>query len=307
MVCYHPLEAFISRGKNSDTGKKIIIFNPLKAHDADPIKLPCGQCVGCRLERSRQWGVRCLHESQMHKDNCFITLTFSPDELEKRKNPHTVDVRDWQLFMKRLKKYYKGKKIRFYHCGEYGETNGRPHYHACLFGHDFEDKELWRVNNGVRLYTSEILNKIWGKGYCVIGDVTFESACYVARYIMKKVNGDMQEDHYTDYDEDTGEILVERKPEYTTMSRRPGIGKDWYDKYKDDVYPHDNVVVNGVLCKPPRYYDGLLESDRPYEFDDIKFNRLTNAEKHEDNNTPERLIVREEVQEARLKQLPRDI
>lgn len=237
----------------------------------------------------------------MHRENCFITLTFSPEALADRKNPMSVDVRDFQLFMKKLRKKY-GSGIRFYHCGEYGEKNGRPHYHACLFGFDFPDKKLWKISNGCRLYISDSLQALWPYGFSTIGDVTFESAAYVARYIMKKINGDRADDHY--YDRVTGQII---NPEYTTMSRRPGIGRGWYEKYSSDVYPHDYVVVNGVKCRPPKYYDGVLKTDRPYEFEEIKNDRLTRAEKHADNNTTDRLLVRESIANARLKMLKRSI
>lgn len=320
MTCFHPLNAYQSRNRDRDTGKRSIIFNRMKVIDHDAIKLPCGQCVGCRLERSRQWAARCMHEAQMHDQNCFITLTFSPAALAKRSNPMSVDVRDFQLFMKRLRKKYMPKcpypnneyfeveraewleenSIRFYHCGEYGEKNGRPHYHACIFGFDFADKTLWKVSNGNRLYTSPSLQELWPYGFSTLGEVTFESAAYVARYILKKVNGQMADDRY--YDRDTGEII---KPEYTTMSRRPGIGRGWYEKYKSDVYPHDEVILNGVRCKPPKYYDGLYYLTNPHDFDEIKSVRLTKAELHVDNNTKSRLAVREEVQNARLKLLVR--
>lgn len=300
MPCFHPLDAFQSRIRNSD-GKRSIVFNRNQARDHEPIKLPCGQCVGCRLERSRQWAVRCVHEAQMHEENCFITLTFSPEALAARSNPMSVDVRDFQLFMKRLRKKY-GEGIRYYHCGEYGEKNGRPHYHACLFGFDFPDKTLWKISNGHRLYVSESLQDLWPYGFSTIGDVTFESAAYVARYIMKKINGDLAEQRY--FDRDTGEVI---NPEYTTMSRRPGIGRGWLEKYMSDVYPHDNVVINGVKCRPPKYYDGVLSTERPYEFDEIKEGRLTLGQKYAENNTTSRLRVREVVQKARLKQLSRNL
>lgn len=307
MPCFHPLDAFKpSPDQVAKTGDKRLIFNPSKARNHEPIKVPCGQCVGCRLERSRQWAIRCMHEASMYEDNCFITLTFSPEALEKRKNPKSVDVRDFQLFMKRLRKKF-GSGIRFYHCGEYGELNARPHYHACLFNFDFPDKELWKITeSGCRLYRSKMLEELWPFGFSTIGSVTFESAAYCARYIMKKINGEQALDHYNDIDYETGEILSERKPEYTTMSRRPGIGKKWLEKYMDDVYPHDYVVVNGVKCKPPKYYDGVLETERPYEFDEIKEKRLDDISKYAENNTVERLAVREKIQNARLKRLHRD-
>jgi hypothetical protein len=220
MPCYKPLEAWYSKDVNP-SGRRGIVFNPsLALQRDDPINISCGQCIGCRLERSRQWAIRCMHEASLHEENSFITLTFSPEHLVARDNPWSLDVRDWQLFMKRLRKR-TGKKIRFYHCGEYGELHKRPHYHACLFGYDFPDKRLWRVVNGQRLYTSYFLQELWPYGFSTIGTVTFESAAYVARYIMKKVSGKNADDYYQWFDDETGEIF-DRHPEYTTMSRRPG-------------------------------------------------------------------------------------
>lgn len=314
MPCYHPLDAFRSRLIDPSTGKRVITFNSRDRGLSDPIKLPCGQCVGCRLERSRQWAMRCVHEAQMFQNNCFITLTFSPEALSKRDNPMSVNVRDFQLFMKRLRKKYHGLEpvpneegeltwpIRFYHCGEYGEKYGRPHYHACLFNFDFPDKKLWKTTNDNRLYISESLSELWPYGFSTIGDVTFESAAYVARYIMKKINGSMADEKY--YDRQTGQII---EPEYTTMSRRPGIGSTWMKKYGSDVYPHDHVVVRGTVCKPPKYYDSILEKTRPYEFDEIKNRRLTDVKKHADNNKPERLRIREHLTKTRLKLLERNL
>lgn len=90
------------------------------------------------------------------------------------------------------------------------------------------------------------------------------------------------------------------------MSRRPGIAKNFFDKYLDDVYPHDFVVLNNKKLRPPRYYDYLLKTERPYTFDDVKYNREENAKKHLDNNTPERLNTRYHVLTQSLKLLPRN-
>lgn len=317
MPCFHPLSAYKTIIPMKKNGAHSIYFRPPGgfASNIEPCTLPCGQCIGCRLERSRQWAIRCMHEAQMHQNNCFITLTFSPEALDKRRHAWSLDVRDFQKFMKRLRKKY-GKNIRFYHCGEYGEKNGRPHYHACIFGFDFPDKELWKITEtGHRLYTSASLEKLWPHGFSTIGDVTFESAAYVARYIMKKINGDMAKSHYAYdlYDEQTGELIIEEtlKPEYTTMSRRPGIGGQWFKNFIDDVYPHDFVVVNGKKMKPPKFYDNQLKLSRPYEFDEIKSIRKENMLKKQkealddpDSNT---LQDKEAVQLARLKMLPRNL
>lgn len=208
--------------------------------------------------------------------------------------------------MKRLRFHFGDKKIRFFHCGEYGEKYGRPHYHAILFGIDFDDKQLHTIINGNRLYTSPTLEKLWPYGYSSIGNVTFESAAYVARYIMKKVTGDQADEHYSVINEETGEILY-KQPEYTTMSRRPGIAAGWFEQYADDVYPKDFVTVRGKKMRPPKFYDRLMEKTRPYEIEDIKAARVEKAREHSLNNTPERLHVREQVQKLKLKQLPRKL
>jgi len=311
MACYHPLTAWYSKHVN-DSGKRSLVFDVKNAIDDESIEVSCGQCIGCRLERSRQWAIRCVHEASLHEDNCFITLTFNDDELKKRENMWSLDVRDYQLFMKRLRKRF-GNNIRFFHCGEYGNAEntpdgvsvGRPHYHACLFNFDFPDKKLWKMVNGHRLYTSESLAELWPYGFVTIGDVTFESAAYVARYIMKKVNGDDAEQHYTVHNPNTGEIHYNLKPEYTTMSRRPGIAAKWVEKYHSDVYPSDFITINGKKMKPPKFYDRIMEQTRPFEFDDIKDKRCENMEKNQSENTPARLQVKEKLQSLRLDKLPR--
>lgn len=193
--------------------------------------------------------------------------------------------------MKRLRKKFSDIDVRFFHCGEYGEQNSRPHYHACLFNFDFSDKVLWKVVNGQHLYNSETLHQLWPFGYCVIGDVTFESAAYVARYITKKVHGDGAQDHYAG-----------RRPEYVTMSRRPGIGKAWFDQFKGDCYPHDFIVINGKKIGLPKYYDSLLEDS---ELEKIKLKRKYEAYEHWENNTLRRLKDREIVHEVKADLLKR--
>lgn len=317
MPCYYPLQAFRCFGRTTDSGKSLITFKKPSACRFEKLDLPCGSCIGCRLERSRQWAMRCVHEARLYDNNCFITLTFDDDHLYRRDNPFSLDVADFQLFMKRLRKRY-GEGIRFFHCGEYGEQYGRPHYHACIFNHDFQDKRLWKSVNGNRLYISDELKELWPFGFSTIGDVTFQSAAYVARYIMKKLHGK----HKTEFDnyiingmecnfidEISGEVLLTRRQEYVTMSRRPGIGKEWFDKNWRDVYVNgeDSVIMNGVKVRPPKYYDSQYEIVSPSDHEFVKHKRKRNALRHAGNNTLSRLRVRERVQKARLRMLPRDM
>ena len=153
---------------------------------------PCGQCIGCRIDRSRQWAARCVHEAQLHTDNCFLTLTYADEHLPKH---NSVSVKELQLFMRYLRRAIYPTKVRFFACGEYGDQFNRPHYHIALFGYDFPDKELFTKRRANNLYISETLNKIWGKGHCSIGELNYQSAAYIARYVVKKINGDRAFEH----------------------------------------------------------------------------------------------------------------
>lgn len=294
MPCYHPISAWQLLNVKTVNGKPSISFkNPYGKPSSDRvgIQVPCGQCIGCRLDRSRQWAMRCVHEAYGHENNAFITLTYSPEHVPP---DGSLKKSHYQKFMKRLRKAVSPQKIRFFHCGEYGEKNQRPHYHACLFGYDFPDKILYTIRDECRLYRSPMLEKLWPMGFATVGDVTFESAAYVARYITKKITGDLAEDHYKG-----------REPEYTTMSRRPGIGKNWYETFKTDVYPCDNVVIRGKIMSPPRYYDKQLEAADPVMYEKIKLDRKAQALENAADNTARRLAVKETCKIAQFKQLKR--
>lgn len=310
MVCYHPLHAYrsISRKEN---GTVHIAFEWF--FGCEEIKLPCGRCVGCRLDRSRKWAIRCMHEARMHRDNCFITLTY--DDLKLPVRPEGIPPAnlslyypDFQKFMKRLRKH-AGVKLRFYMCGEYGTEFGRPHFHACIFGYDFIDRiPFKRSDSGSIIYRSPSLEKLWTFGFSSVGAFDFKSAAYVARYCMKKVNGELADQYYETIDPITGEVFW-KVPEFNRCSLKPGIGATWFDKYTSDVFPHDRVIVNGKECGVPRYYDNLYERsgfDGCYELNvNIKPRRLEKI--NLDDNTPDRLLVKEQVALANLSKLKRKI
>lgn len=300
MACYHPLQGYYSP-EITTSGKSRIVFDKNKGYADRPVNVPCGQCIGCRLERSRQWAIRCVHESQLHDENCFITLTYDDENLPRDGSLHH---RDWVLFFKRLRKKY-GPGIRYYMCGEYGETTARPHYHGCLFGLDFDDKLLFKETGDVKTYVSPTLTKLWGMGHATLGDVTFNSAAYVARYIMKKVTGQKAAEHYQTITEH-GEVF-DRKPEYTQMSRRPGIAAGWLDKFQTDAYPSDFIVLNGTKMKPPKFYDRKYEVENPATLEKIKGRRARRGRKQAPDNTPDRLAVKEKCANARLNQYKRDL
>lgn len=290
MACFHPLKGYRSK-ELTRNGKRKLTFNPKEAFIDLQIEVPCGQCIGCRLDRSRQWAVRCMHEASLYERNCFITLTY-----EDKYIPENSSLRftDFQLFFKRLRKKF-GEGIRYYHCGEYGERFSRPHYHCIIFNFDFPDKRLFSTNSrGDRYYRSTALEELWPYGISMVGNVTFESAAYVARYCLKKVNGKMREDHYQG-----------RDSEYVTMSRRPGIGKMWYEKYKKNTYSTDSIVLNGKELKVPKYYDSLYEIEYPSDYRRIQYLREKEREKNPEKYSMRRLAVKEKIQQLRAKKLAR--
>lgn len=250
------------------------------------LELPCGQCIGCRLAKAKAWAVRLVHEAQMHEKNSFITLTYDEEHLPKDRS---LNVKHWQDFAKRLR--HEIGPFRFYHCGEYGDQTWRPHYHAILFGLDFrEDRKLYKAGKGYRLYTSAVLEKKWGAGFCTVADFSIETAAYVARYTVKKITGEDAEEWYMRVSPE-GECW-QVKPEYATMSRRPGIGSAWLEKFESDVYPGDTVIHNGKRFRPPRFYDERIDSHL-LEF--LKRKRRKAASGRQADLEYERLRVREDI------------
>lgn len=267
MACYHPLRAVLVSGPE---GKRL----EFKANPAGKtISLPCGRCIGCRLERARQWAVRIMHEAKMHDENSFVTLTYDEENLPKNKS---LVVEDCQKFLKRLRARIAPRRFRFFLCGEYGEKLERPHYHAILFGLDFADKVPLKRAGEFTLYSSELLSSAWGLGLASVGAVSFDSAAYVANYATKKVTGPKAAEHYKG-----------RKPEFLTMSRGGrgsggGIGKSWIQEFKTDVYPSDEVIVRGHPARPPRYYDQVYSELHPENFEKLREKRELHASELEE-------------------------
>lgn len=314
MACFYPkqalrLNALTKAGKSvirfisDDSAKAYSLANPSGSQLLSG--LPCGQCTGCRLERSRQWAIRCMNEADLHAANSFITLTFDDDNLKVRDNPMSLDKSEFQRFMKRFRK--RVFNVRYYMCGEYGELFKRPHYHAIIFGYDFPDKVLHKVKDNMRYYTSSLLSELWPYGFNVVTDVTFDTCAYVARYIMKKHLGKDAWKNYIDYiDQDTGEIVGHRIPEYTTMSRRSGIGKAWLETYLQDVYPRDKIFMRGRgFSRPPKYYDSLFEIINPEEHSRIKQDRILQASLNP--KSVQQLIAEQVIKETQIKVLTRNL
>ncbi|AXH76384.1 MAG: replication initiator protein [Microviridae sp.] len=293
MPCFHPMEAWYAKTANP-TGKHSLVFPrkgaepPASADLSRPITVPCSKCIGCRLERSKKWAIRCEHERQLHEESCFITLTYAPEHLPAE---GSLNKRDFQLFLKRLRKYLGEKQIRYYMCGEYGEKRGRPHYHAIVFGVNFHDRSVVGKKNGITYYESATISRIWGMGQTQIGDANFETAAYCARYITKKLTGERAKEY------------GKKIPEYNNPSRRPGLGKKWIEKYMGDVYPHDQVTLKGKTLKPPKFYDSQYEIIEPKKMEEIKKRRKEFAEAN--RPTKQRLKQMKEIMKSKFIKLKR--
>lgn len=310
-MCYHPLKAFVVH-VDSDNKKKLKITSYQVDHveqrlgETDStiicttqketlseknrridefIEIPCGKCWQCRLAYSRNWANRLMMELEDHDEAWFLTLTYDNDhvprsyyadpETGEAKESLTLDKRDWVLFMKRLRKEYDAKKIRFFASGEYGSSTARPHYHAIVYDLHFDENELkfFKKSDGFKLWRSERLDKVWSKGFAVVAEVSWDSCAYVARYVMKKVNGDMA----AFYDK------FGLEPEFCLMSRKPGIAREYFERNRDRIYEYDKVNLStpkkGISMKPPKYFDQLFDQIDHERMTELKEQRKIAAER----------------------------
>lgn len=304
MACFYPMVAHHTPGDYTIRGKKaykIMRFGNPDRLGPNDILVPCGKCVGCRLEYSRQWANRCMLELQYHDSAYFVTLTYddyhvprsyyADPETGEAQASLTLDKRDWQLFMKRLRKAHPDDKIRFFMCGEYGPNTFRPHYHAIIFGLHLDDLVPWsKSDQGYQYYRSQSLERAWSVkttfdgldgetcatplapiGYALVGEVTWETCAYTARYIMKKLNGP-EAQFYSDFN---------LQPPFVLMSRKPGIARQYYDEHPD-MYDYDYINLKtdkgGRKIRPPRYFDNLFDQDNPERLAEIKEIRAKQAQ-----------------------------
>lgn len=300
MSCYYPMYRIedyagkIHIQSKSDFDNDIKYYwehmkmNPVKAgywKRADQI--PCGKCIGCRLDYSREWANRIVLESKMYDqdESWFLTLTYNTENLPIKSvvdkntgkiiNGETLYKKDLQDFMKRLRKHYEPMKIRFYGAGEYGNKYSRPHYHICIFGLKIRpDKLKFHSITEEKniLYECEEIESIWGKGFITIGKLTWDSAAYTARYVMKKQMGPEADAYYASMAKD---------PEFVVMSLRPGIGYPYYEANKDKIYENDEIPVpkkgGAKKIKPPKYFDQKFKEENPERFGEISRARTREA------------------------------
>lgn len=272
-------------------------FNKINNELVKIQRIPCGNCIGCRLDYSKQWATRCMLEAKNSENNWFLTLTYDNENIPMKSeimNKETGEIfyndgswtgtlqpEDMTKFIKRLRKHWKYHynvdEIRYFYCGEYGGQTGRPHYHMIVFGLPIEKDDLifkFANENYQPIYECPKIAKIWGKGIVSVGKVTFSSCAYVARYVTKKIKGYESEEQYAKQG---------RIPEYVQMSRNPGIGLKYYLENKKEIYHTDTLYQttckgNIVKLNAPRYYDKKLKEEDPELMEMIKENRRRKAE-----------------------------
>lgn len=335
MTCYHPIQAFVN-GINEDTGKKRIVFEPKTIRDV-PLALPCGKCIGCRLEKTRQWAVRGMAELITTKEkgyeSCFLTLTYS-DKYYPKNGCLKEAQPDIQKFIKRLRARHPeiahydedGKlvsDIRFFYSGEYTPTSQRPHWHIIVYGYDFPDKEPIELSDsGKILYHSKELEfynagkpPLWNLGIHRIGDVEYDSIRYVAKYITKKLDGvqahEINEGDFLRYYErfipDTSEIVTV-SPEYCETPRRPGLGHDFLVKYWDEIYPSESIVFNKENPqRTTKYFDKLLEDINPDLLEKVINDRRNYVLNTQEEHSKERMDTKEGITKRKHKRYLQEI
>lgn len=280
MPCYHPLTRVSIPGNiNLDTGKLIGTVKPYiplekRLPDVTYQDIPCGQCLGCRLDYSRKWADRLMMEAREHEFSWFVTLTYDDLHLPTgaRSDPATGEVlsfvptlrkRDVQLFMKSLRKAVAPVRIRFFCSGEYGDKTFRPHYHLIVFGLPLDDLKFYKAGSAGQLYyNSPTISKAWDeKGYCVVAPATYETMLYTSRYVTKKLKG-FESSFYK---------ANGIEPPFSLMSRKPGIGAN---TYSFDMMHYENICLpQGRRAPHPRYFQKLLERDYPDFYEVYKSDR----------------------------------
>lgn len=248
----------------------------------DYFRIPCGQCIDCRLRYSKEWASRITCESALYENNLFVTLTYDDEHLPRSKvcpTLSTLDYRDLQLFLKRfreaLRRDFDFSGVRYYAAGEYGDTSQRAHFHICFFNLPYqlmEQLRYYKTSFCGDIYTiSDYIQKIWGKGIVVCGDLNFQSAAYVARYVCKKMKG-------SDKLEELKKLGLANQE--SRMSLKPGIGADYFHLFKDDIYKNDEMFLPAVgrVCVS-RYFDKLMDLDNPIFLAELKAKRAVSAER----------------------------
>lgn len=294
MSCNKPLVAYQAFKKNT-RGTRSISFSP--DGGTHPIALPCGQCIGCRLDKARAWAMRIYLEGLQHEDSCFVTLTYDEENIP---DGNTLSPTDLQRFIKNLRNHHRHLRLRYYAVGEYGGITQRPHYHAILFGIRFHDRSVFKHKRDYSIDISGTLARAWPHGVSTIQDNSIEAAAYVSRYAVKKITGKKAEEAYQVVDPETGEIF-QQHPEFARMSRNPGIGSEWLKKYHSDLYPKGYVTDGkGNKFPPPEYFNKLFEKWHPEVYQAMREERREEVFEKYSTHNYERAEAREKIQKAKI-------
>lgn len=258
--------------KANENGKHPLTPNPKEGFER--VTIPCGKCLECRLKKAKEWSIRCCHEAKYHKESCFLTLTYDESHVPYNNGVRTLEYKDVQLFLKRLRKELStyGIKIRYFCGAEYGGKLGRPHYHMILFGFIPKDLVKFRQSySGLPIYRSKFLEKHWRCGFVFVGTATGMSAGYVARYTLEKFK--KKEEGFYEF----------RQKEAIRMSRRNGIGFNWISQFWKNVCSVGYIIHDNIKSSIPRFYRNVIERNDPKKFAKLK-KRLTDfaKKKHED-------------------------
>ena len=322
MPCYRPV-----KGYRRTDGALEFKRGPMSTGQL--MTTSCGRCVGCKLDHAKSWMIRCVHEDRTAykktgMPGSFLTLTYAPEHLPPG---GSISKKTHQIFIKKFRDHLRdtgGPTIRYFMCGEYGADEyhedpedptvpkvllgpGRPHYHYLIFGFQFQDEEYWKTHRGHDYFLSPTLQKLWPYGFSTIGRLTPETVGYTTRYVLKK-QIDHDDTRYERLVLETGE-LYPIQPEFALMSLKPGIGKEWFEKYGlTDIYDSgDYVEIDGVKYKTPRYYDKLYDDLDERELIPVQNERRRRSQIYAKDQTDRRLRDREELQKLRLKKLVRGL
>lgn len=224
-------------------------------------QIPCGKCIGCRIDYSRDWADRMTYHS-FGKENSsyFITLTYDDDHLSKLDHSPIYDIYslskdDMTDFIKSLRNHFRSSELDFYYSSEYGDSSFRPHYHLIIYNLPLDDLEFWKLDNeGQAIYTSELIHRLWKKGLCSVQSFAWLNAAYTASYVEKKRDGRLAAEYQA----------LGILPEFCRMSRRPGLAYDFYINnystiWENNGFPVDRTVNKCGKLGIPRYFQKLAK------------------------------------------------
>lgn len=258
------------------------------------LKRPCGMCIACRLTNIESWTTRMVHESMMHEDTTFITLTYKDD-------PFDLQPEDLKKFFYKIRKLIYPQRVSYYAVGEYGDDFGRPHYHVILYGLHFSDAiYLKKSPSGRRLYSSDILQKCWTHGHANFAIADVSSMKYCAGYALKKMKGDQ----YGGKNKD--DYYGHRTPEFMRSSRKPALGLRWLEKYYKQFEADDFCIIDGRPTKIPQYYEKKMLDMCPGLLETLKVNREHSSFEHHLAAPLERSEERLDVKHELLTRLFKD-